>query len=207
MSSAWVRPRSWNSVGVIWTTHACVLGQSVVSDSLWPQGLYLARLLCPWDFPPKNTGVGCHFLFQGIFPLRLFHWKMDSLLLSLLGSPSWNHNQPLTVGHSLWYRRAEVGKKMKSSYLVVGRVWRWIWGQRCWCVSELEHEQISSPSPFFLAPSLFWKCLWIFIYVERPCYCSVTKSCSTLCDYSMDCSMPGSSVFHSLSEFAQIHVC
>ena len=24
-------------------------------------------LFCPWDFPGKNTGVGCHFLFQGIF--------------------------------------------------------------------------------------------------------------------------------------------
>ena len=23
--------------------------------------------LCPWDFPVKNTGVGCHFLLQGIF--------------------------------------------------------------------------------------------------------------------------------------------
>ena len=26
------------------------------------------RLLCPWDFPGKNTGVGCHFFLQGIFP-------------------------------------------------------------------------------------------------------------------------------------------
>ena len=25
------------------------------------------RLLCPRDFPDKNTGVGCHFLLQGIF--------------------------------------------------------------------------------------------------------------------------------------------
>ena len=25
------------------------------------------RLLCPWDFPGKNTGVGCHSLLQGIF--------------------------------------------------------------------------------------------------------------------------------------------
>ena len=25
------------------------------------------RLLCPWDFPDKNTGVSCHFLLQGIF--------------------------------------------------------------------------------------------------------------------------------------------
>ena len=26
-----------------------------------------ARLLCPWNLPGKNTGVGCHFLLQGIF--------------------------------------------------------------------------------------------------------------------------------------------
>ena len=25
------------------------------------------RLLCLWDFPGKNTEVGCHFLLQGIF--------------------------------------------------------------------------------------------------------------------------------------------
>ena len=29
-----------------------------------------ARLLCPWDFPGKNTRVGCHFLLQGIVPTR-----------------------------------------------------------------------------------------------------------------------------------------
>ena len=29
-----------------------------------------SRLLCPWDFPGKNTGVGCHFLLQGIFPAQ-----------------------------------------------------------------------------------------------------------------------------------------
>ena len=28
----------------------------------------VTRLLCPWDFPGKNIGVGCHFLLQGIFP-------------------------------------------------------------------------------------------------------------------------------------------
>ena len=40
---------------------------SVVSDSLQPRGLYRTRLLRPWDFPGKSTGVGCHFLLQGIF--------------------------------------------------------------------------------------------------------------------------------------------
>ena len=38
---------------------------SVVSDSLWPHGLY-----SPWDSPGQNTGVGSHSLSQGIFPTR-----------------------------------------------------------------------------------------------------------------------------------------
>ena len=38
------------------------------------------RLLCPWGFPGKTTGVGCHFLLQGIFVtswlnLHLLHWQ------------------------------------------------------------------------------------------------------------------------------------
>ena len=37
---------------------------SVVSDSLRLHGLQPARLLCPWDSPGKNTGVGCHFSYQ-----------------------------------------------------------------------------------------------------------------------------------------------
>ena len=37
---------------------------SVMSDFLQPHELQIARLLCPWDFPDKNTGVGCHFLPQ-----------------------------------------------------------------------------------------------------------------------------------------------
>ena len=28
------------------------------------------RLLCPWDFPGKDIGVGSHFLLQGIFPTQ-----------------------------------------------------------------------------------------------------------------------------------------
>ena len=45
------------------------------------------RLLCPWNFPGKNTGVGCRFLLQGIFltqrsNLNLLRWQVDSLPLS-----------------------------------------------------------------------------------------------------------------------------
>ena len=36
--------------------------RSVVSDSSRPRGLQPTRLLRPWDFLDKSTGVGCHCL-------------------------------------------------------------------------------------------------------------------------------------------------
>ena len=44
------------------------------------------------DSPGKYTGVGCHFLLQGIFQtqgvnLHLLPWQVDSLPLSHQGSP------------------------------------------------------------------------------------------------------------------------
>ena len=38
--------------------------RSVVSDSSQPHGPQPTRLLHPWDFPGKSTGVGCHCLLQ-----------------------------------------------------------------------------------------------------------------------------------------------
>ena len=35
--------------------------RSVVSDSSPPHGLQPTRLLRPWEFPGKSTGVGCHW--------------------------------------------------------------------------------------------------------------------------------------------------
>ena len=48
----------------------CPMCLIVMSDSLWPYGLYTTKLLCPWDSPGKNTGVDCNFLLQGIFPTQ-----------------------------------------------------------------------------------------------------------------------------------------
>ena len=39
---------------------------SVVSDSQQPHGLQPTRLLHPWDFPGKRTGVGCHCLLRKV---------------------------------------------------------------------------------------------------------------------------------------------
>ena len=49
---------------------SAVLNHSVVANSLPPHGLQPTRFLCPWNSPVKNTGLGCHFLLQRIFPTQ-----------------------------------------------------------------------------------------------------------------------------------------
>ena len=67
---------------------ACI---SVVSDCLRPHGMsLLGSCPCPWNFPGRNTGVGCHLLPRGSSGPRdatwyLLHWQKDSLALRHLG--------------------------------------------------------------------------------------------------------------------------
>ena len=69
----------------IWAT-CCLCVCAHFCQSLRPCGLYPSRLLCPWNFPDKCTGVGCYFLLQGIFLtqglnlclLLLLHWQENS---------------------------------------------------------------------------------------------------------------------------------
>ena len=48
--------------GLVVCPAAAADGTSVLSDSVRPHGLQPSRLLRPWDFPGKSTGVGCHCL-------------------------------------------------------------------------------------------------------------------------------------------------
>ena len=80
---------------------------TVVSNSLLAHGLWLDRLLCPWNPPGKSTGVGCHFRLQGIFwpqywtrvscitgrfftnwTTREAHWRRLNVLLKVTWSSS-----------------------------------------------------------------------------------------------------------------------
>ena len=72
---------------------ACKVTSSM-PNSLQTHGLEPARLLCPWDSPGKNTGVGCHVLPQRFFPTqesnpgiepRSLALQADSLLSEPLG--------------------------------------------------------------------------------------------------------------------------
>ena len=60
----------------------------------------LWTFLCPWNFPGKNTGVGCHLLLQGTFLTQglnpcLLHWQVDYRQIFTTELPG--------MPHLLWY--------------------------------------------------------------------------------------------------------
>ena len=72
---------------ILLRVYVCVWSASLQPHVLWP-----ARLFCLWDPPGKNTGVGCHALLQGIFPIQgsnpgLPHCRRILYQLSHQGSP------------------------------------------------------------------------------------------------------------------------
>ena len=81
-----------SNIALLWCMHSC----SVMSDSLQPFGLYPTKLLCPWHFSGKNTGMGCHFpppgdcTNPGIKPMSPVSPELqkDSLPAMPLGKPT-----------------------------------------------------------------------------------------------------------------------
>ena len=71
--------------------------------SLRPHGLYLPGFSVHGIFSVKNTGVGHHFLLQGIFLIQglnlcLLHWQADSLPLSDLALGHLPSKSPASSG-------------------------------------------------------------------------------------------------------------
>ena len=118
--------------------HSSIVSVTLVSNSLRPHGLQPARLLCPWDSPGKNTGVGCHSFLQGIFPTQgsnpgLPHCRQILYRLSHQGSPSVEYvshhtrNPRLLLKSTLWLmagfkstcgHRSRVSLQKTSSFLL-----------------------------------------------------------------------------------------
>ena len=97
-----------------------------------PPGSSVHRILC------KNTGVGCHYLLQGIFPTqgsnpRLLHWQVDSLPLSHQGSPYYllavvffffflkSNSVAYTLHHKLHTARVRDGCKTDLTFSSMGK--------------------------------------------------------------------------------------
>ena len=87
------------------------------------------RLLCPWDFPGKDTGVGCHFLLQGIFPtqgsnlclLCLLHWPADSLPRCHRGGEGYGTPLQYSCWKTLWME--EPGRLQSMGWWRVRHDW------------------------------------------------------------------------------------
>ena len=110
--------KCWNQANLargpaIWGAHISLfflpIGFVVVvlSYSLRPHELWPIRFPCLWDFPGKNTGVGCHSLLQGIFPTQglnphLLHWQVNSLVLSHLGSTPTKRPKTKKMDYNKW---------------------------------------------------------------------------------------------------------
>ena len=75
---------------------------------LQPHGQQPTRLLCPWDSPGKNTGVGCHFLLQSlIFEVLSFEFYVKFKYPSLKNNVFLFHVKMTTI-----VMRPEIVKRM-----------------------------------------------------------------------------------------------
>ena len=118
---------------------ACVLSRFSHVPLFVPHGLQATRLLCPWDFPGKNTGAGCHTLLQRIFLTQgsnpslshLLHWQAGSLPLWPPGEAQfdwkihplkWRLFDPAVQIKSLSFHTQFI-HLLKKNYLFI-RLWR-----------------------------------------------------------------------------------
>ena len=90
----------WESLSSI-LLHACVVSHFShvqLFATLWTVA---PKLLCPWDFPGKNIGMGYHALLQWIFLIQgsnqnllcLLNWQVGSWPLAPALKPLLNHSQ------------------------------------------------------------------------------------------------------------------
>ena len=99
---------------------------SLVSTLLRPHGLQPTRLLCPWDFPGKNTGVGRHFLLRGIFPTQALNHVSCLGRQILYHCTTWSREKGLFQGYTR--RCVTCAQKPWACYgfqgkVLIGKIW------------------------------------------------------------------------------------
>ena len=192
-----------------------------MSDSVQPHRRRPTRLPRPWDSLGKNTGVGCHFLLQGMKGksesevTQSCPTLRDPMVFSLPGSSvhgifqarvlEWGaiafSNCKLTIlqlkKKTLFIQTGSVcqllGYKIPTHHLVLDIL---TVPCRHQAISQSLCKELDMTERLNWTESIFG--LWKF-------NCSVAKSCPTLWD-PMDYSPPGFPVLHYLPEFAQTHI-
>ena len=95
----------------------CVLSHAWLFATLWTvacQAPLAVRLLCPWDFSGRNTGVGCHFLIQGIFTTQALNLYLLCLLNCRQILSLWSHEGSLSFFKKPLPRASLVAQMVKN---------------------------------------------------------------------------------------------
>ena len=114
----------------------------------------------PWAFPGKNTGVGCDFLLQGIFPIQRLnpcplHWQVESTPVNHQGSPTINYSSEMKVSGN------PHGRKKTSIHTLFSHSWsKLLFFPLLWLV----HPKGFNYSPCF-KPALRYLIHYYFLFV------------------------------------------
>ena len=117
---------SFSHLKLLWSMYACSFTQLCLT-LCHPNGLEPSRLLCQWNFPGRNTGVGCHFLLQGSSQHRDQSVSPMSLVLAGRfstieppGKPLWSTKKSklnaLTTSNWL-IRKKETWKNVRGNFM------------------------------------------------------------------------------------------
>ena len=134
-----------------------------MSDSVRPHRWPPTRLPCPWDFPGKNTGIGCHFLLQCMkvksesevtqscailsdlmdcsLPGSSVHGIFQARVLEW-GAIAFSNDQPRQHIKKHRHYFADKGSSSQSYGFISSHIWMW----------ELDHKQSWVPKNW---------CFWI----------------------------------------------
>jgi len=147
-----------NHSSILITRTSLSESQSVMSDYLQLNGLQPTKLLCPWEIPSKYTRVGCHALFQGIFPtqglnLGLLHTGRFFTMWPTRKAPK-PHKQ---------YEKAK-GYDTRRGAPQVGRCPLYYWGRQRAITSSSKKNEAARPKQ--KKKTWLWKCLVVKLKSE-----------------------------------------
>ena len=103
---------------MMWAICVCV-SCSVVSNSLWSYGLQPTRLLCPWNSPGKNTGVGWHWAVMYMNLTTSHHAMGRGVEESWWFLPSWSKT-PWAARTQLWSPGLHASSAVKEEFCKQG---------------------------------------------------------------------------------------
>ena len=139
-----------------------------------PMDLQPTRLLCPWGCSGRNSGVGCHFLLQGIFPTQGSN-------LGLLSLPALAGGF-FTASAKGYVILMKVEKKSDRQLHTTATA-----------VNSVVSDSVRLHPWDSPGKNTGVGCHFLLQCIKVKSESEVTQPCPTLC-HPMDCSLPGSSV-------------